>query len=46
MNTIVQNILVYITVAIAVVFIVRKFIWKKKKASGKSCGGGDSCGCG
>ncbi|WP_431133285.1 FeoB-associated Cys-rich membrane protein [Psychroserpens mesophilus] len=45
MNTIIQNILVFTTLAIAIAFLVRKFIWKPKKASTKACGGDDGCGC-
>ncbi|NRB82995.1 MAG: FeoB-associated Cys-rich membrane protein [Winogradskyella sp.] len=44
MNTIIQNILVFSTLALAVIFLVRKFIWKPKKAT-KSCGANDDCGC-
>lgn len=45
MNTILQNILVFTALALALVFLVKKFVWKPKKASSKSCGGDDSCGC-
>ena len=46
MNTIVQNILVFIALSFALTFIVRKFIWKPKKAATtKSCGTDDNCGC-
>ncbi|MBU2949818.1 FeoB-associated Cys-rich membrane protein [Tamlana agarivorans] len=44
MNTIIQNILVFTAVVFAIAFLVRKFIWKKKKSK-KSCGGDDGCGC-
>ncbi|MDI1317671.1 FeoB-associated Cys-rich membrane protein [Flavobacterium sp.] len=37
-----QETLVYLTVAIALLFIIRKFFWKKK--SKKNCGD-DGCGC-
>ncbi|MEO5776332.1 MAG: FeoB-associated Cys-rich membrane protein [Flavobacterium sp.] len=37
-----QQILVYLAVAVALVFIIRKFFWKKK--SKKNCGD-DDCGC-
>lgn len=45
MNTIIQNILVYITLALAVVFLVRKFIWKPKvkTKTAKACGGDCNC---
>jgi hypothetical protein len=45
MNTILQNILVFTALALALVFLVRKFVWKPKKVSDKSCGGDDGCGC-
>lgn len=37
-----QEIVVYVLVLIAIGFLVRKFIWKKK--SDKNCGD-DDCGC-
>ncbi|WP_456441115.1 FeoB-associated Cys-rich membrane protein [Psychroserpens sp.] len=45
MNTIIQNILVFSTLGFALVFLVRKFVWKPKKVTAKSCGGDDGCGC-
>lgn len=46
MNTIIQNILVFITVALAMGYIIRKYIWSpKKKSTTKACGGDDGCGC-
>lgn len=46
MNTIVQNILVFTTLGFAILFLIRKFIWKPKKAtSSKACGNDDGCGC-
>jgi len=45
MNTVLQNILAFTTLALALAFIVRKFIWKPKKKSTKACGSGDGCGC-
>lgn len=39
-----QEILAFITLVIAVAFLVRKFFWKKKKKSDKNCGT-DDCGC-
>nr|WP_299112232.1 FeoB-associated Cys-rich membrane protein [uncultured Winogradskyella sp.] len=45
MNTIIQNILVFTTLVFALFFLVRKFIWKPKKASTKACGTDGSCGC-
>ena len=46
--SILQNILVYITVALALAYLVKKFLLPKslfagKKRSSKSCGDGD-CG--
>ncbi|MGG7035196.1 MAG: FeoB-associated Cys-rich membrane protein [Flavobacterium sp.] len=43
-NNMFQEILAFITLAIAVSFLIRKFFWKKKKKSDKSCGS-DDCGC-
>ncbi|WP_338407031.1 FeoB-associated Cys-rich membrane protein [uncultured Flavobacterium sp.] len=37
-----QEILAYITLGIAVLFLIKKFFFKKKK-SDKNCG--DGCGC-
>jgi hypothetical protein len=45
MNTIIQHILVYAAAGLALLFLVRKFIWTPKKKSTKSCGGDDGCGC-
>lgn len=45
MNTIIQNILVFATLGFALIFLVRKFIWKPKKPVSKSCGVNDDCGC-
>jgi len=45
MNDIIQNILVITALGLAVLFLVRKFFWKKTvKATDKSCGTND-CGC-
>lgn len=45
MNTILQNILVFIVTAIALGFLVRKFFWKsQKKNITKTCGN-NGCGC-
>ena len=38
-----QEILAYVTLGIAVAFLIRKFFFKKKK-SDKNCGS-DDCGC-
>ncbi|SFZ89893.1 hypothetical protein SAMN05428642_101623 [Flaviramulus basaltis] len=44
MNTLIQNILVFTSMAFALTFLVKKYFWKKT-ASKKACGGGDACGC-
>lgn len=38
----IQEILVYITLILAIGFLIRKFIWKKKITK-KGCG--DNCSC-
>ncbi|MBV7270136.1 FeoB-associated Cys-rich membrane protein [Winogradskyella luteola] len=46
MNTIIQNILVFSALGVALLFLVRKFMWKPKKLkSTKACGSDDGCGC-
>jgi len=42
MNTIIQNVLVIITLGFALLFLGRKYFFKKK--SKKACGT-DDCGC-
>ena len=44
MNTIIQNILVFSAMALAIMFLIKKFFWKKSKSK-KACGGDDGCGC-
>lgn len=46
MNTIIQNILVFVAVALAIWFLLHKFgvLPKKKTAGSKACGEND-CGC-
>ncbi|MCB4798041.1 FeoB-associated Cys-rich membrane protein [Tamlana sp. PT2-4] len=44
MNNLIQNILVISTLVVAVLFLLKKFVFKGKKSSKKSCGNGD-CGC-
>lgn len=39
-----QDIIIYIALALAVWFLVRKFFWKKTKSQ-KSCGKDHGCGC-
>ncbi|MCH4552005.1 FeoB-associated Cys-rich membrane protein [Aestuariibaculum lutulentum] len=43
MNTIIQNILVFSAVALALLFLIRKFLWKKKTSKKSCCN--DDCGC-
>ncbi len=43
MNSIIQNILVFLAFLGSVTFLVKKFIWKPKKTA-KACGKND-CGC-
>lgn len=43
MNTIIQNILVFLAVALAIGFLAKKFFLKKSKSK-KVCGT-DDCGC-
>ena len=45
MNTIIQNILVFIALALALGFMVRTYIWKPRKKTTKACGNDDGCGC-
>nr|WP_273289762.1 FeoB-associated Cys-rich membrane protein [Winogradskyella sp.] len=44
MNTLIQNILVFFALGLALLFLVRKFIWKPKSKSSSACGT-DDCGC-
>jgi len=44
MNGLIQNILVFSALALAVVFLVKKFFFKSSKAK-KNCGSDDNCGC-
>lgn len=45
MNTIIQNILLFTTLGLAVAYLVKKYFWKSKSKSTKSCGGDNDCGC-
>jgi len=47
MNTIIQNILVFAALGIAVAFLIKKYFWKKSSnTKKKACGSdGTSCGC-
>jgi hypothetical protein len=38
-----QQILVYLSLFIAVFFLIKKFFWKKRDKKSKSCG--DDCAC-
>ncbi|WP_411766028.1 FeoB-associated Cys-rich membrane protein [Winogradskyella sp. A3E31] len=44
MNTILQNILAFSALAIAVLFLIRTYVWLPKKKSASGCGT-DDCGC-
>jgi plastocyanin domain-containing protein len=44
MNEIIQNILVFTAIALAIAFLVKKFFLKKPKSK-KVCGNEDGCGC-
>ncbi|RZN84610.1 MAG: FeoB-associated Cys-rich membrane protein [Winogradskyella sp.] len=44
MNDIIQNILVFSSLAIALLFLIKKFVWASKKKAAKACGSND-CGC-
>jgi plastocyanin domain-containing protein len=44
MNDIIQNILVFTAIALAIGFLVKKFFLKKTKSK-KACGKDDGCGC-
>ncbi|MCB0461712.1 MAG: FeoB-associated Cys-rich membrane protein [Flavobacteriaceae bacterium] len=44
MSELFQNIMIGIIGFLAIVFLVRKFVWYPKKKNSKSCGS-DGCGC-
>ncbi|MCT4629556.1 FeoB-associated Cys-rich membrane protein [Winogradskyella sp.] len=44
MNTIIQNILVFSALILAIGFLVYKFLWKPKKKKATNCGTND-CNC-
>nr|WP_299363437.1 FeoB-associated Cys-rich membrane protein [Winogradskyella sp.] len=50
MNTVIQNILVFAALGLALVFLYRKFFWKPKRATTsdpdnyRGCGN-NGCGC-
>ena len=43
MNTIIQNILAFSAIGFALLYLAKKFVWKKAKTK-KTCGT-DDCGC-
>jgi F0F1-type ATP synthase membrane subunit b/b' len=43
MNIVIQNILTFAAVLLAVLFLIKKFFWKSPKPK-KACGK-DGCGC-
>ncbi len=45
MNTIIQNILVFSALILALGFIIKTYFWSPKKKKTKVCGGDDDCGC-
>ncbi|WP_338732151.1 FeoB-associated Cys-rich membrane protein [Mangrovimonas cancribranchiae] len=45
MNDLIQNILAFTTLGIALLFLVRKFIWNPKSATSKKACGDTDCGC-
>ncbi|MBT8309453.1 MAG: FeoB-associated Cys-rich membrane protein [Flavobacteriaceae bacterium] len=45
MNTLIQNILVITALGLALLFLVRKFFWKKPAKSNSASCGTDDCGC-
>jgi hypothetical protein len=46
MNDIIQNILVFSALALALLFLVKKFVWSSKKKTDKAGCSDDGCGCG
>ncbi|MBK0369720.1 FeoB-associated Cys-rich membrane protein [Flavobacterium agrisoli] len=38
-----QEIVAFLILALAILFLIRKFFWKSKKK--KNCGDKDDCGC-
>tara|TARA_R100001377_G_scaffold45775_1_gene26255 strand:- start:267 stop:407 length:141 start_codon:yes stop_codon:yes gene_type:complete len=45
MDSIIQNIIAFTVLGLAILFLIRKFIWSPKKKNSKNCGGDDGCGC-
>lgn len=44
MNEIIQNLLAFAAIVLSLVFLFKKFFWKKTESK-KACGSGDGCGC-
>lgn len=44
MNDLIQNILIFSALGLALLFLVRKYVWKPRKKTAKACGQ-DECGC-
>lgn len=44
MNSVIQNILVFTALVLAIGFLLKKFLFKPSKAK-KNCDGNDDCGC-
>ena len=44
MDVLIQNILAFTTLGLAMLFLVFKFVWKPKKSNSKDCSS-DNCGC-
>lgn len=45
MSPIIQNILAATALIIAVIYLIKKFVWNPNKQKSKNCGGDDGCGC-
>ncbi len=44
MNSVIQNILVFSALVLAIGFLLKKFFFKSSKTK-NDCGGDDNCGC-
>ncbi len=45
MGLTIQNIIAFTILGLAIVYLIRKYIWNPKKKKSKNCGGDDGCGC-
>ncbi|MFK7833250.1 MAG: FeoB-associated Cys-rich membrane protein [Winogradskyella sp.] len=45
MNVIIQNILAFSALTIALLYLFKNFVWWPKKKISKACGGDNGCGC-